>query len=752
VTIRDLPLGAVLVAAALSPRIALAQPEAPAAIAIRHAPGPITIDGDLSDAGWVEAGRIERFFETSPAENGPPPVRTVALLTYDDRYLYVGLRCDDPNPSKIRAPYVSRDNVIGTDDNVAVFLDTRGDRRSAMEFRVSPRGQQTDAMYDDGSQNEDLSPDFFYDTAATITARGWQAEMRIPFSTLRYDRGKPLNWGILVWRNYPRDYRYFIQSAPIPRNSNCLICHCLPVTGVTELPAGGHLILAPYGTLTEEGEPRYGPGTPFLNQPVGGTGGLDAKWMPSASTALDGTINPDFSQIESDVGQIAINKQFAIFYPEKRPFFLEGVDLFNTPIQAVYTRTITSPRWGARATGKVESSAYTVLVTQDRGGGSVVIPGPTASHFAPQDFPSLVAIGRVRQDFGASFGGLLVTGRENSASEGGGYNWVFGPDFLWRMSERDQVTGQVLFSDTQEPSRPDLEPSWDGQSFWSRAYSLQWRHTGYHWAWSATYQDFGDDFRADTGFVPQVGYRFEKAVFGYNAYNVGVFSQLTAGPFCIQSIGSDGDLIQRTCGIFVNPAGILNLGGELDLVPGERTRIGDTLVESGFTVYYDLSVDPGWVVSRIRLNGFVGDYPDVANARPGNGAEIGLTATVMATTHLALDINADRQWLDVKPDGKSARLFTAEIARLKATYNFTSHTFVRLIGQYYTSVQNPDLYLQPVPGTDRSFTGSALFAYAPNWQTVFYVGYGDSRLQDAENSLVLASRQFFLKVSYAFQE
>jgi hypothetical protein len=752
VTIRKLPLGAVLVAAALSPPAGLAQPEPPPPIAIRRTAGPITIDGDLNDIGWRDAARVEQFFETSPAENTPPPVRTVALLTYDDRYFYIGLLCDDPDPSKIRAPYVSRDNVIGTDDNVAVFLDTRGDRRSAMEFRVNPRGQQTDAMYDDGSQAEDLSPDFFYDTAARLTLQGWQAEMRIPFSTLRYDLGKPLNWGILIWRNYPRDYRYFIQSAPIPRNSNCLICHAVPITGLADLPAGGHLIVAPYGTLTQEGAPSGEPGTPFVNEPVGGDAGLDAKWMPSASTVLDATINPDFSQIESDVGQIAINKQFAIFYPEKRPFFLEGVDLFQTPIQAVYTRTITSPRWGARATGKIDSSAYTLLVTQDRGGGSVVIPGPTASRFVPQDFSSFVAIGRVRQDFGASFGGLLFTDRENSASEGGGHNRVFGPDFQWRLSERDQITGQLLLSDTQNPDRPDLDPTWDGRSFSSRAFSLQWQHNGYRWLFRVLHEDYGDGFRADDGFVPQVGYRHEKGVAGYTVYEAGIFSQLTAGVVCNYATRSDDALIQRQCAAFVSPNGILNLAGEIDVAPGEKNRIGEVVVDSDLTVYFNLSIDPGRVLSRVALDGFVGDYPDVANARPGSGAAITLTATVKPTDHLALDFNGDWQWLDVDSGGHSARLFTAEIARLKATYNFSSHAFLRLIGQYFTSEQNPTLYLQPVPELDRSFTGSALFAYTPNWQTVFYLGYGDSRALNEKNELVLAGREFFLKVSYAFQK
>lgn len=740
------------VAAALAAQCAFSQTGQGLSLAVRRASAPITVDGDLSDPGWHDAARIERFYEVSRGDNVEPPAHTVALITYDDRYLYVGLICDDPDPARIRAPFVSRDNIIGTDDNVAVFLDTRGDRKAAMEFRVNPRGQQTDAIYDDGTGNEDLSPDFFYDTAARITARGWQAEMRIPFSTLRYDRDKPLNWGITVWRNYPRDYRYAIYSNPMPRNSSCRVCHAMALTGLEGLPAGGHAVIAPYGTLSEEGVPRGGPGTSFRNSPIGGNGGIDLKWTPRPGTALDATVNPDFSQIESDVGQIAINKQFAINYPEKRPFFLEGTDLFQTPFQAVYTRTITSPRWGARATGKLDSTAYTVLVTEDRGGGSAIVPGPTESGFASQDFSSFAAIGRVRHDLGSSFAGLLLTDRENDGAEGGGHNRVVGPDFLWRVGERDRIVGQLLVSDTRTPDRPDLDPSWDGRRLTSHAGSLQWRHSGYHWLVIAQHQDVGADFRADLGFMPQVGYRFDKAIVGYSVYNAGIFSQLTFGPFCNDASFPSGGVIQRQCGIFVNPAGIRNLAGEVDLVPREKNRVGDTIVNSDFTVYYDLSIDPGRTFSRIEVSGFVGDKPDVANARPGRGADIQLTGTVKPTEHLALDFNAERQWLNVDEAGASGRLFTAEIGRLKATYNFTAHAFLRVIGQYFTATQNPALYVQRVSAENRSLTGSALFAYTPNWQTVFYLGYGDSRALDSAGALVPAGREFFLKVSYAFQQ
>ena len=155
------------------------------------------------------------------------------------------------------------------------------------------------------------------------------------------------------------------------------------------------------------------------------------KWTPGTSTALDATINPDFSQVESDVAQIAVNDRFALFYPEKRPFFLEGVDLFDTPIQAVYTRTITSPRWGGRGTGKLGGNVlHRSSPRDDRGGGSVILPGPTGSD-AGRPGLSLARGHRPRAPRPriARSWALLATGRE---IDGGGYNRVFGPDFQWR--------------------------------------------------------------------------------------------------------------------------------------------------------------------------------------------------------------------------------------------------------------------------------------------------------------------------------
>ena len=398
-------------ALALAVRAEEATPPVPPPLSVPKLDGAITLDGDLTDPGWQHAAVIDTFFETVFGDNRKPSVATVAFVTLDNKYLYIGVRCDDPEPARIRAPFADRDNVIGTDDNVAIFLDTRGDRRSAQEFRVNPRGIQADFSFNDASSNEDPSPDYYYDTAARITPTGWSAELRIPLSTLRYAKGQDQHWGIIVWRNYPRDRRYAIYSSPLPRASNCLICFARELTGIGDLPSSSHLVVAPYVSVQDQASAPE-PGAPLAEPQTDANVGLDVKWNPSASTAVDATINPDFSQVEADVAQIAVNNRFALFYPEKRPFFLEGVDLFDTPVQAVYTRTVTSPRWGFRGTGKIGSSSYTVLLTQDRGGGSVVLPGPTGSVFAPQDFESVVGIARWRREIGASFLGLLYTGRE----------------------------------------------------------------------------------------------------------------------------------------------------------------------------------------------------------------------------------------------------------------------------------------------------------------------------------------------------
>src|SRR6266480_1864253 len=408
-------------------------------IQITRTSGGITIDGDLSDPGWQNATKLDTWYETNPGENAEPKVKSIGYIAYDDHFLYAGFKFFDPTPSKIAGPYNDRDHIGGnTDDYGGVILDTRNDGKTAILFLVNPHNIQYDSVSDDSTGNEDSSPDFFWDSATKIDADGWTLEIRIPFTTLRYKGSSP-EMGVMLYRNWPRDRRYQMFANTIPRGSNCFICNERKLVGLQDLPPAGHLIAAPYLNEQSIGEaPNLG--DRVTTRPLKNDAGVDLKWTPSRDSAVDATINPDFSQIESDSAVISTNQRFAIFFPEKRPFFLEGSELFNTPVQAVYTRTITSPRWGLRSTGKIGENAYTILIAQDRGGGSIILPSPLGSDFAPQDVSSTNAIFRVRHDFGKSFISFLTTDRQ---SQGGEYNRVLGPDFQWK-NDRHTITGQLL--------------------------------------------------------------------------------------------------------------------------------------------------------------------------------------------------------------------------------------------------------------------------------------------------------------------
>jgi len=726
--------------------LAGATPDLPP-VSVHRASGPIVVNGDLSDPGWKDAAVIGEFWETQPGDNVPPRVATTAFIAYDAKYLYIGIDARDPEPSKIRAPYVNRDDVLGTDDNIAIFLDTRNDRKSAVELRVNPRGIQGDASWNDATFTEDFSPDYFYDTAARITATGWTAEYRIPFSSLRYPRQDPQTWGIQIWRNYPRDNRYFIHSNPVPRGSNCSLCHMRSITGLSGLPQGGHLVVAPYATATQSARPDSGPGSSLENDPIEGDGGLDVKWTPGSSHAIDATLNPDFSQVESDVAQIAVNQRFALFFPEKRPFFLEGVDLLETPIRAVHTRTITSPRWGLRSTGKLGESAYTVLVTEDRGGGLVVLPGPDFSSFAPQDFRSIAAIGRLRHDFGNSFGGLLVTDRE---VRGGGHNRVFGPDFEWRPSASNRLRGQFLWSETRTPDRPDLADEWDGRSLSGGAVDVRWDYTARAPEGFLHYRELGNGFRADDGFVPQVGLRLGEAYAAWKFFPEGLLTFVRPQVFSSYTEKRDGFLIDRNISPGVIFQGKRNLVGDVELNLS-ASRIGGEVFERT-NLFFLFQVDPSRRISRVEVDGNIGEEFDFENGRVGDGVRLATAITVKPTDHIAVELLGNRQTLDVEgDDGRGGRLFTARIGRVKATYTFSARALLRLIGQWVETERDPSLYRFAVTRRDGSFNGSALFAYKLNWQTVLFLGYGDDRELLANGTYARSGRQLFLKVSYAFQ-
>jgi hypothetical protein len=711
--------------------------------------GPITIDGDLSDEAWQHATRVDKWYETNPGDNVEPKVRNVGYLAYDDRFFYAAFEFEDPNPSRIRAPYSDRDDIgNGYYDYGGILIDPRNTGNTGVFFVVTPRNIQYDSIQDDSS-GEDSSPDFFWDSATRITPHGWTLEMRIPFSSLRYRNVDPQTWRIFLYRSYPRDFTYKFFSAKIPRGNNCFVCYTNVLTGLEHLPGGRHMVVAPHVTARDVAQPSGDLGTPLVSGPVGSQLGLDIKYLPNADNVLDMTIKPDFSQVESDTAQIATNQRFALFYPEKRPFFLEGVDLFAAPIQAVYTRTITAPGAGARATGKAAGLRYTVLVANDTGGGSAVLPGPTGSSLASVDFGSTVFVARAKQHLGLSFISVLATDREHR--DGQGHNRVVGPDFQWRPDASDVVSGQWLFSDTKTPNHPDLAVEWTGQTLTGHAGVAQWSHSTTHLDWFGVYRDISGGFRADTGFVPQVGYREVSGQSGWTIRPTG-FASRVRGFFNVdRQVDFSGALISRDVQPGVGMETKLNGFMQFRYIDDRiRTRGGVPIGRRQFG--YALQFSPSRFFVQVAANGTLGQDIDFDNSRPGRGPTINLSATLRPTNHLEVALIENQQWLDVNDQfGQPRRLFTARVSRARGTYTFTSRLFVRAIGQYVSTNRDPSLYLSSVSAASGDFGGSVLLAYKINWQSVMFVGYGDDRELTAQRQLARLDRQVFVKLSYAFQ-
>ncbi|HEX7829554.1 MAG TPA: DUF5916 domain-containing protein [Thermoanaerobaculia bacterium] len=710
------------------------------AIEIARLQGAVTIDGDVSEAAWQSARGVDSYVEYFRSDNTTPPAKTRSFVAYDDGAIYVAWIADDPNPSAIRAPLVDRDNVRGDQDYVAILLDTANRKTSGINFRVNPRGVQTDSLLNEATGEEDFSPDFFYEAVARQTATGWSAEMRIPLASLRYPSTDPQTWGVILLRNYPRDFRYIMANITIPKNSGCFLCHAAELTGLTGLPSGSHMTMTPYSTASVRRDYATGAGAggrelPIANQ-FDNDLGFDMKWNPSTRLTIDATLNPDFSQVEADVPQMAVGERFALAFPEKRTFFLESVDLLKTPLQAVYTRTINAPAWGMRATGDVAGSAYTFLVTEDRGGGSVILPSAEGSDFIPGEFRSRIALGRIRRTFGKSFGAFLVSTRE---VEGGGHNRVFGPDFVWRLNSRDRVIGQFLASSTKNPVRTDLHESFDGREADGLAYRTVYRRDEKRYDIWTLASAISPGFRADNGFVPQTGLRRYALWTGVRTYPSNFLSFFRAYSGTEYDGGYDNNEVLRR-GVYqgFEFEGKWGSSGWVT-AQYEDERVGSELLHRNY-VTFELAAAPKRWLPAIQFDGSAGQKLDYAGAQVGNGATLNLSSTLRATDHLELQLKTSREWLDV--DG--TRLFDAKIDWLKFTYTFSARSLVRMVGmQKEITRRDAD--------RNRSLSLSGLYSWKLNWQTVFFVGYGDSSITGETGALIPDTRSVFMKVAYAFQ-
>jgi hypothetical protein len=703
----------------------------------------ITIDGVMDEAAWADAVRVSIDIETRPGENTPAPVDTVAYMIEDGESLYIAFDAKDPEPHKIRAYLRDRDSAWN-DDFVGIVIDTYGDERRAFEFFVNPLGVQMDLTNDDINQNEDDSWDAIWDSAGRIGADGYIIEIEIPLNQLRFPHvdGKQ-TWGVDLLRFYPRDHRYRFSNNSQDRNVNCYLCQFQKIQGLEDAEPGTDLEVVPTLTALQASTTDDAGVEPLRSGDVDTQVGLNVRWGITPDLTANLAINPDFSQIEADVAQLDVNNQFALFFPEKRPFFLEGADYFRTPVRAVFTRTVADPSVGTKLTGKRGNNTFGVFVAQDEI-TNLLFPGSTQSQSESFAQENTAIVGRYARSFGeASMVGALVTARSGDDY----HNTVGGFDLRWKISDQHSVQAQYLRSDTEYPAAfaTDFEQPLD--SFDGHAAFAGYNYDSRNWFASLQHTERSEGFRADSGFVPRVD-----------------VSQQVIGLGRIWH-GNENNWYSK-----------LRLSGEWDIAHDDNGR----LLEKGIEAYFSIS---GAMQSEIRFGGLTRHIlaNDVlfeesklsffAEFQPRGGLLLGVWSRVgdqvdFDNTQLGDEIRIDPfvRWnigrhfllrydgVFVKLDRKDgARIFDAAVHDVRLTWQFSVRSFLRLTTQFQDIERNPASYSDTVDSRSRDVGRQLLYSYKMNPQTVLFLGYSDQYVDDDNlDGLTVSDRSLFLKIGYAW--
>jgi hypothetical protein len=721
----------------------------------------VQVDGNLDEPAWAQATRLTGFWQYQPVDGRRAEEETEVLVWYAPDAIHFGILAHDRNPAAIRATVADRDN-IDSDDYVVLDLDTFHDRRRAFFFGVNPLGAQSDGVRSEGAGQvsslipgtTDKNPDFTWESKGRITEQGYQIEIRIPFKSLRYPGNGPQTWGFNVTRVVQRT-GYTDTWTDVRRANASVLGQEGAIGGLHDLKRGVAIEAQPFIAATANGS-REGASGSFAREDVNPDAGLNLR-LGFTSYALDATLNPDFSQVESDEGQVTVNERFALFFPEKRPFFLEGIELFGSPQTLVYTRRIVNPKAGAKFTGKLGQLGVAHLTAVDETG----------------DGDAWFNITRLRRDFGrSSIAGVTFTNRDLGRS----HNRVLAGDFryVWGLYYTQFQYGASF---TRDAAGSRTAPVWQAE----------YDRTGRSWGFNYLVKGVGRGFDDQAGFVN----RLRGDVVGAHAFNRftlygargAALENLTVffgpertwlyGDFGLNP-GLEGDE-QFDATFRLRGGWELNGHVERDFVSFQDSSYSDYSIRSAGGPAYRPADDfsgfvwetrvttPTWQQLGASVKYRRGRAAIFEEGTTGTGWLLtgGVNVRPASTVRVAVTGTVFR--LDRLGGGEFAR---STIPRLKVEYQPNRALFFRAIGEYRS--ERRAALVEPGTGQPLLVSGLAqpptefnglrvdlLASFEPTPGTVAFLGYGSSLETSEEfnwSRLQRRSDGFFVKLAYQIRQ
>jgi hypothetical protein len=726
------------------------------------------IDGRLDEPAWSNATRLGGFSEYQPVDGQGASERTEVLIWYSPKALHVGIIAHDSVPGSVRATVADRDN-IRNDDWVRIYLDTFNDRRRAFIFGVNPLGAQEDGVQTEGgftagmmhgmggpmmSGQVDLSPDYQFDSKGRITEDGYVVEMRVPFKSLRYPGSGPQRWGINISRKTQRTGRQ--DTWTDARRIASFLGQAGTMEGLHDLQRGVVTEIQPFVTASLDGS----------RQDDGSFSYASTDFEPGANlrfgftnVSLDATVNPDFSQVESDASQVTVNERFALFYPEKRPFFLEGIELFATPNQLVYTRQIGDPIGGGKVTGKVGKTGVAFLSAADDTG----------------DGHAWFNIARLRQDIGSdSLAGVTYTDR----TEADAVNRVVAADARIVFKKLYYMLGQAGGSWTERDGETHASPMWQGE----------FDRTARRWGFNYKLTGFGEEFEAQAGFVPRVNMVEGRASNRLTYYgNRGSLLESLNGFLSFNRIWTYADFGSDRA---IEGSGSLNLSSQLRGGWNAGASVSRAFVQFEPDMYAAYAVQqPGGDLAPFvvpdgvtnwggtcslttpifqRFNGSVSaGYGGTAiYAEASDGKQLRISASVGLRPTASVRIDGSLVSTRITRDRDGSEYARSTIPRLKLEYQPRRSLFFRIVTEY--RFERRSALVDPITGApiyiDDSAAGAQkvdglrtdlLVSFEPTPGTVAFFGYGNSLAKDPlayqTPGYTRTSDGFFVKLAYTIR-